>query len=218
MATAAAAAAKGGPKEFTFLWEGKDKAGKIVRGEMRAAGENVVNASLRRQGVIVTKVKKQKLRRRRQRLRKGRRAVHAPDGDHDEGRRAAAAGLRHRRQGRHQSGGGAAADRHQDRSRDRLLARAGVPQVPAVLRRAVLQPGGAPARRPVFWNPCSTGWRSTRKRPSPSSRRSSRRCSTRSSIIVVAFVITAVIMIFVIPAFKRCSPASAPTCRRRRWS
>ena len=60
MATAAAAA-KGGPKEFTFLWEGKDKAGKTVRGEMRAAGENMVNASLRRQGVTVSKVKKQKL-------------------------------------------------------------------------------------------------------------------------------------------------------------
>ncbi|HEY8070098.1 MAG TPA: type II secretion system F family protein [Burkholderiales bacterium] len=60
MATAAAAV-KGGPKEFTFLWEGKDKAGKTVRGEMRAAGENMVNASLRRQGVTVSKVKKQKL-------------------------------------------------------------------------------------------------------------------------------------------------------------
>ena len=59
MATAAAAA-KGGPKEFTFLWEGKDKAGKVVRGEMRAAGESMVNASLRRQGVAVSKVKKQK--------------------------------------------------------------------------------------------------------------------------------------------------------------
>jgi type IV pilus assembly protein PilC len=58
---ATAAAAKGGPKEFTFLWEGKDKAGKTVRGEMRAAGENMVQASLRRQGVIVGKVKKQKL-------------------------------------------------------------------------------------------------------------------------------------------------------------
>jgi type IV pilus assembly protein PilC len=60
MATAAAAA-KDGPKEFTFLWEGKDKAGKTVRGEMRAAGENMVQAALRRQGVIVSKVKKQKL-------------------------------------------------------------------------------------------------------------------------------------------------------------
>jgi len=58
---ATAAAVKGGPKEFTFLWEGKDKAGKTVRGEMRAAGENMVQASLRRQGVIVAKVKKQKL-------------------------------------------------------------------------------------------------------------------------------------------------------------
>ena len=60
MATAVAAA-KGGPKEFTFAWEGKDKAGKVVRGEMRAAGENMVQASLRRQGVTVNKVKKQKL-------------------------------------------------------------------------------------------------------------------------------------------------------------
>jgi len=56
MATAVAK----GPKEATFAWEGKDKAGKIVRGEMRAGGEAVVNATLRRQGILVTKVKKQK--------------------------------------------------------------------------------------------------------------------------------------------------------------
>jgi len=56
MATAAASAKI---KEFSFLWEGKDKTGKVVRGEMRAAGDHVVNATLRRQGVIVTKVKKQ---------------------------------------------------------------------------------------------------------------------------------------------------------------
>jgi len=59
MATAAAAAAK--PKEFTFSWEGKDKAGKVVRGEVRAAGENVVQATLRRQGISVSKVKKQRV-------------------------------------------------------------------------------------------------------------------------------------------------------------
>jgi type IV pilus assembly protein PilC len=62
MATAATAAAAGRPKEFTFLWEGKDKAGKIIRGEMRAGGTAVVNATLRRQGILVTKVKKQRLR------------------------------------------------------------------------------------------------------------------------------------------------------------
>jgi type IV pilus assembly protein PilC len=57
MATATAAAK--GPKEFTFSWEGKDKSGKPVRGELRAPGEAMVNATLRRQGIVVSKVKKQ---------------------------------------------------------------------------------------------------------------------------------------------------------------
>ncbi len=58
---ATAAAAKGGPKEFTFVWEGKDKGGKTVRGEIRSAGENMVQAALRRQGISVSSVKKQKI-------------------------------------------------------------------------------------------------------------------------------------------------------------
>lgn len=45
-----------------FIWEGKDKQGRIVKGEMRAGGEAVVAATLRRQGILVTKVKKQNLR------------------------------------------------------------------------------------------------------------------------------------------------------------
>jgi len=45
-------------KESMFAWEGKDKSGKIVRGELRAHTENVVQATLRRQGISVTKVKK----------------------------------------------------------------------------------------------------------------------------------------------------------------
>jgi type IV pilus assembly protein PilC len=49
-------------KEFTFAWEGRDRSGKTVRGEMRAVGETVVNASLRRQGIMVTKVQKRRLR------------------------------------------------------------------------------------------------------------------------------------------------------------
>ncbi|HEX6529699.1 MAG TPA: type II secretion system F family protein [Burkholderiales bacterium] len=55
MATAAAAAK--GPKELTFSWEGKDKAGKTIRGELRAVSEAAVNATLRRQGIMVQKVK-----------------------------------------------------------------------------------------------------------------------------------------------------------------
>ena len=45
-------------KEFNFTWEGKDKTGKQVKGEMRAQGEALVNATLRRQGVLVSKIKK----------------------------------------------------------------------------------------------------------------------------------------------------------------
>ena len=63
MATAAEAAKRRHEiKEFTFLWTGKNKAGKIVRGEQRATSETVVNATLRRQGILVTKVTKQKFR------------------------------------------------------------------------------------------------------------------------------------------------------------
>src|SRR5437763_12447644 len=60
MATAAAAPIAKGPKEFAFSWEGKDKAGKTIRGELRAVSEAAVNATLRRQGIMVQKVKKQK--------------------------------------------------------------------------------------------------------------------------------------------------------------
>ena len=48
--------------ESMFTWEGKDKSGKPVRGELRASGESVVNATLRRQGIMVTKVKKKTFR------------------------------------------------------------------------------------------------------------------------------------------------------------
>lgn len=47
-------------KEVTYSWEGKDKKGKKVRGEMRASGESFVSATLRRQGVTVTKISKQR--------------------------------------------------------------------------------------------------------------------------------------------------------------
>jgi type IV pilus assembly protein PilC len=49
-------------KEYTYLWVGKNKVGKVVRGEQRAASEAVVNATMRRQGILVTKISKQKFR------------------------------------------------------------------------------------------------------------------------------------------------------------
>jgi type IV pilus assembly protein PilC len=64
MATSAQMRAGGSAqiKEFVYAWEGKDKTGKTVRGEMRAGGETIVNVTLRRQGIMVTKVKKKAYR------------------------------------------------------------------------------------------------------------------------------------------------------------
>ena len=49
-------------KEYTFQWEGKSRDGKPIRGEMRAASLAVVQTSLRRQGVLDAKVKKARFR------------------------------------------------------------------------------------------------------------------------------------------------------------
>jgi type IV pilus assembly protein PilC len=54
-----AVAAKKAVKEFNYVWEGMDKKGKRMKGDMRATGEAVVSANLRRQGISVSKVKKQ---------------------------------------------------------------------------------------------------------------------------------------------------------------
>ena len=56
------ATAKTENKDAVYEWEGKDRNGKQVRGEIRAAGENQVKASLRRQGVTPTKIKKRRMR------------------------------------------------------------------------------------------------------------------------------------------------------------
>src|SRR4249920_2490432 len=60
MATALAARGVKKVTEQIFEWEGRDKNGKVVRGEMRAGGTAVVNSSLRRQGIMVSKVRKRR--------------------------------------------------------------------------------------------------------------------------------------------------------------
>ncbi len=60
MATSAVAKPRAAAvQESLFVWEGKDKNGKVVRGEMRASGESAVAAALRRRGVSKPKIKKQ---------------------------------------------------------------------------------------------------------------------------------------------------------------
>jgi type IV pilus assembly protein PilC len=60
MATATASAVKRDVKEWMFSWEGRDRGGKLIKGDMKASGEAVVQSTLRRQGINVLKIKRQR--------------------------------------------------------------------------------------------------------------------------------------------------------------
>ena len=62
MATAIAQRRDTRVKEYTYLWEGIDRNNRNVRGESKAASETVVTSSLRRQGIRITKLKRQTFR------------------------------------------------------------------------------------------------------------------------------------------------------------
>ena len=49
-------------KELVFVWEGVDRNNKPTRGEARGASETVVTTNLRRQGIRITKIKRQTYR------------------------------------------------------------------------------------------------------------------------------------------------------------
>ena len=53
------AVAKAATKQITYLYEGTDKTGKKVKGQLLAGGETMVRDALRRQGIVVQKIKKQ---------------------------------------------------------------------------------------------------------------------------------------------------------------
>ena len=46
-------------KEFTYIWEGVDRTNRQTRGYSKAASETVVTTNLRRQGIRITKIKRQ---------------------------------------------------------------------------------------------------------------------------------------------------------------
>ncbi len=64
MATTTATAANRGirVKEYTFIWEGIDRNNRQVRGETKGASETVVTTNLRRQGIRLTKLRRQTFR------------------------------------------------------------------------------------------------------------------------------------------------------------
>lgn len=49
---------KAKPEEPTFKWEGTDKRGARVKGELRAANQSLIKAELRRQGILPLRVRK----------------------------------------------------------------------------------------------------------------------------------------------------------------
>ena len=52
------AKAKKKVEEPTFKWEGTDKRGVRVKGELRGANQNLIKAELRRQGIVPLRVNK----------------------------------------------------------------------------------------------------------------------------------------------------------------
>src|SRR5689334_23614411 len=62
MATAVAPRQDARIKDQTFVWEGVDRNNKPMRGETRGASETVITSNLRRQGIRVTKIKRQTYR------------------------------------------------------------------------------------------------------------------------------------------------------------
>ena len=200
MATAVAAAK--GPKELTFSWEGKDKAGKVIRGELRAVSQAAVNATLRRQGILVQKVKPVKRKGGGIRRLEGHRALHAPARDHDEGRRAAAAVVRDREQGRRQSRRwqSCCTDIKTDVETGSALAAAfrKFPLYFDNLYCNLVQAGEQAGILETLLDRLATYQEKTLAIKS----KIKSALFYPIAIIAVAFIITAVIMIFVIPAFK----------------
>ncbi|MET0732259.1 MAG: type II secretion system F family protein, partial [Casimicrobiaceae bacterium] len=62
MATALAPRVDNRVKESLFVWEGVDRNNKPVRGETRGVSETVVSTNLRRQGIRISKIKRQSYR------------------------------------------------------------------------------------------------------------------------------------------------------------
>jgi type IV pilus assembly protein PilC len=62
MATAVAPRPDLRAKEFVFVWEGVDRNNKPMRGETRGVSETVVTTNLRRQGIRITRIKRQTFR------------------------------------------------------------------------------------------------------------------------------------------------------------
>ena len=180
MAAVAKRDVKQDAKLNNYAWVGKDKSGKVVKGEMRAVGQNVVVSTLRRQGIQVSSVKKA-------RARGGKRIT---DKDITVFTRQLAVMMKAGvpllqafdivgRGHANPSVGKLLLDIKTDVETGSSLSQA-FRKYPAYFDPLSSATWWARARRRASWTRCSTGSRPTRKRSSPSRARSRARCSTRS--------------------------------------
>lgn len=71
-----------------------------------------------------------------------------------------------------------------------------------VLRRPLLQPRRGRPKPPVSWKRCSTGWPCTWEKTEAIKSKIRSALMYPISVVIVAFVVVTIVMIFVIPAFK----------------
>jgi type IV pilus assembly protein PilC len=94
-----------------------------------------------------------------------------------------------------------------------------VSQAPAVFRQPVLQPGGSRRGRPVFWKQLLDRLAIYMEKTEAIKSKIKSALMYPISVVVVAFVVVTVIMIFVIPGLQgSVHSRSVPTCPRPRCS
>ena len=199
---ATAAAAKKTSRNSSSSGKARTRTARSCAARCAPAARPMVSASLRRQGILVTKVKKRRM--------SGGRSIKQKDIAIFTRQLATMmkAGVpllqafdivaRGSTNPQHDQ----AAHRHPHRRRDRHQPVGGVPQAPAVLRRAVLQPGRGRRGRRHPGSAARPPGASTRKRRWRIKNKIKSALIYPIAVMVVAFVVLTVIMIFVIPAFK----------------
>jgi type IV pilus assembly protein PilC len=182
----------------------QDRAGRNAR-----LGENQVQASLRRQGVTAHQDQEAPHALGQEDQAQRHRDLHAPAGHHDEGGVPLAAGVRHRGPRQCQPQRGQAAQRHPHRCGNRHLAECAFRKYPLYFDNLycnLVEAGEAAGILEAAAGSLATYMEKTEAIKS----KIKSALMYPISVVMVAFVVVTVIMIFVIPAFKEVFTRLAP--------